>query len=293
MRLFMLLAVVLAPLDAWAFFCTRVGQEAGPSLSWSSRQVSYRFFGDGTEDLPGEREFDAVREGFAVWEDLVTNPADPCVPANAETDFDWVEDPARSTTDRIGFNYIDQSDNENLVIFRDDEWPYPGQTSTVIALSTVTFNSVTGAILDADIEYNSANFTFTDTDTTNQNDLLNTSVHEIGHSMGIAHNPLVSSASMFLTAPPGEVQKRDLSSDDCAAMAFKYPANAPNGYCDTLNASCGFCAPPEVVPQAVTVTQTASGGDVGGCAAAFPVALVPLTVTLLWFRRRVHRFKRG
>ncbi|MEO1174275.1 MAG: hypothetical protein AAFX94_19820, partial [Myxococcota bacterium] len=126
----LVLFLFLIPVDAWAFFCTRTGQDSGPSLSWSTRQVSYSFFSGGSTDLPDEREFEAVRQGFTVWEDLITAPADPCVPSTSATDFEWVEDPVRSTTDRIGFNYIDQTDNENLVIFRDDEWPYPGQAET-------------------------------------------------------------------------------------------------------------------------------------------------------------------
>ncbi|MEL7304206.1 MAG: matrixin family metalloprotease [Myxococcota bacterium] len=250
--------------DAAAYRCSRVDDDSGSSLSWSTRTVNYIFFEGGTSDIPGEDEFEAVRDGFAVWENLVTDPEDNCAPAEAMTDFRWIESPQRSSVDRIGYNFLDQDDNENLVIFRDDEWPYPGQENTVIALSTVTFNAVTGEILDADIEFNSAGFQFTTRDDNPVTDVLNTAVHEIGHSMGIAHTS-DPNASMFLQASPGQTIKRDLNCDDRAAMAFKYPSGEMNGYCDPPVESCGFCAPPGQLEAQIVATEVASGDDVGGC----------------------------
>ncbi|MEO1171105.1 MAG: matrixin family metalloprotease [Myxococcota bacterium] len=279
------------PTSAYAFNCTRVDGN-GSGLYWNSRTLVYTFFQGGTSDLPETEEFDTVREGFAVWENLVTDVDDVCVPSIAATDFRWQENPIRSTVDRVGFNYIDEGNNENLVIFRDAFWPYPGQEDTVIALSTTSFNTVTGELLDADIEFNSANFQFTTRDFNPVTDLLNTAVHEIGHSMGIAHSP-DRGASMFLQAVPGDTDKRTLNCDDRAAMFFKYPSGAPNGYCppDAVDQACGNCAPPGTLTETAIATQTAAGSDVGGCschsgASSLWLSLLPLG-WVLRLRRRV------
>ncbi|MEM6559594.1 MAG: matrixin family metalloprotease [Myxococcota bacterium] len=280
--------LVLSSADALAYRCSRVDEDSGSSLSWSTRSVNYTFFEGGTSDVAGDEEFEAVRDGFAVWENLVTDPEDDCFPSEAMTDFRWIERPERSSVDRIGYNFLDQEDNENLIIFRDDEWPYPGQENSVIALSTVTFNAVTGEILDADIEFNSAGFQFTARDDNPVTDVLNTAVHEIGHSMGIAHTS-DPNASMFLQASPGQTIKRDLNCDDRAAMAFKYPSGEMNGYCDPPVESCGFCAPPGQLEAQIVATEVASGDDVGGCSCrGGPAALGWMAATSLWllFRRR-------
>lgn len=257
--------VLLVPGIADAYICSRTDDTDGPALSWFSRAATYTFYDGGTSDINGEDEFDALRDAFAVWESLVTAPADSCQPAAASTDFIWIENPIRSNVDRIGYNFIDPDNNENLIRFRDDLWPYPGREDRDLALATVTFNRVTGEILDADVEFNTANNQFTARNLNPVTDLLNTAVHEIGHLLGLAHTP-DSSATMFGSAAPGETKKRDLNCDDYSAMVFKYPSGAPNGYCsDEIGQACGFCEPPGTVEQDVVALEVASGGDVGGC----------------------------
>ncbi|MEM6531107.1 MAG: matrixin family metalloprotease [Myxococcota bacterium] len=282
------LANVLSASPAWAFNCTRVDGD-GSGLYWNSRTVVYTFFQGGTTDITGVQEFGTVREGFAVWENLVTEVGDICSSDDEITDFRWQENPIRSTVDRIGFNYIDEGNNENLVIFRDGVWPYPGQEESVIALSTTSFNTVTGELLDADIEFNSARFQFTTGDANPVTDLLNTAVHEIGHSMGIAHTP-DRDASMFLQAAPGQLSKRTINCDDREAMVFKYPAGLPNRYCPggAIEQSCGFCAPPNSLNEVALATQVAAGSEVGGCSCneTSPGPWVALMIAAGWLRRR-------
>lgn len=281
---------LLLAANAYGYECIRVtdfsGADSGPSLAWFKRTVPYTFYAGGTADVPGEGEFDALRDSFAVWEQLVVDNPSACAMPGANTDFDWVEDPNRSSVDRIGFNYLDPDLNENLLIFRDDGWPLPGQETLVIALATTTFNFVTGEILDADIEFNSANFEFSTSSLDPKTDIMNTAVHEIGHSMGIAHTD-VQTASMFRSASSGELSKRDLACDDRDAMIFKYPSGSDLGYCSPAVSQCGFCAPPNSLTAIAEVREIARGSDVGGCSCAtssFPGLLFAALGGFLWAR---------
>src|SRR5690606_31560674 len=58
--------------------------------------------------------------------------------------------------DRVGFNTYEDH-NVNVITFRDDFWPHTGN---ILALTSVTFERQTGVIVDADIEFNTANFTY-------------------------------------------------------------------------------------------------------------------------------------
>lgn len=277
---------VLVPSAAQAYICSRADDNDGAALSWFSREVSYTFFAGGTSDINGEDEFDAIRDAFAVWESLVTGAGDSCQPASATTDFRWTESPTVSVVDRIGYDFISPGNNENLVLFRDEGWPYPGREDTDLALATVTFNRVTGEILDSDMEFNTANSQFTVRNFNPITDLLNTAVHEIGHLMGLAHTTDVN-ASMFGSAAPGEVKKRDLNCDDFSAMIFKYPSNAANGYCTgDITQTCGFCQPPGEVEQELIAIQVAAGEEAEGGCAATPASPWLVLVALGLIRRR-------
>src|SRR5690606_21413887 len=50
--------------------------------------------------------------------------------------------------------YNSDHGNANVIMFRDNDWPYAGANAT-LALTTITFNYETGEIFDADIEVNS------------------------------------------------------------------------------------------------------------------------------------------
>src|SRR5262249_33663180 len=66
--------------------------------------------------------------------------------------------------------YNQNQGNANIILFRDDGWPYASGNAT-LALTTVTYNLDTGEIYDADMELNSAQTPFTTGDTDVQFDL--------------------------------------------------------------------------------------------------------------------------
>ncbi len=259
--------------SARAWVCKRTDGDGslatGPSLSWSKRDLAFTIYGAGTSEIPSDQAFPVLRASFQVWAGV-----QGC--ATADTDDLTFTETLLSTTDRVGYDFEHPEQNENLLIFRDDGWPIPGQTD-VIALTTVTYVPLTGEILDADIEFNSYQFQFAVDGSSDHMDLMNAAVHEIGHYLGLAHSP-VSGSTMQATGRLGETSKRDLACDDRDAIVFKYPAGQPNRYCNPMEtnlcptfcaaAACGYCPPPDTLTRSATVSVVGSDDGRGGCNAA-------------------------
>ena len=120
--------------------------------------------------------------------------------------------------------------NANLVIFRDDGWPYPDERF-VIARTSITFDVITGAILDADIEVNSFRNEFSTGELQSSNDLQGVLTHEVGHFLGLDHT-LVENATMLADYALSNLGTRTLASDDRAGICSIYaPAAEPAPAC--------------------------------------------------------------
>jgi MYXO-CTERM domain-containing protein len=130
---------------------------------------------------------------------------------------------------------------------------------SALAVTSVVAAKQTGEIRDADIEVNAADHHWTDVAlhpdmAAGYQDLQNALTHEMGHLIGLDHscyqpasgvvhplddtgNPApdcnqapaeIRDSSMFPSATPGDLEKRDLSSDDQKAVCDIYPvANNP------------------------------------------------------------------
>lgn len=203
-----------------------------------------------------------------------------------------------------GFN--EDKGNANIVLFRDDSWPYSGAGS-VLALTTVTFNTKTGVISDADMEINAASpdKVLTTSDSDVQIDLQSILTHEAGHFLGLAHT-LVQDATMFSDYKPGSTTLRDLDEDDRAGLCAAYPpGRAGLGSCDPKAAtpsSAGFsalCSGDDVTATkpSTQTPQTTESDDSGSCATARGTpgarALAPLWLLALWGLRRKARRPRA
>lgn len=248
----------LWPHSTSAFECSRAPGAfgtPGPSLSWFSRTIPFTLHADGTSDVPGTEELDAVRAAFAVWTGV-----EGCASPGVFTDIIFEETPT-TTADRIGYDWLSPDDNENLIIFRDQGWPHQQE---LIGMSAVTFNQVTGEIIDVDIELNSQHSDFTVGDTGVAVDVLNTMVYNVGRLLGIGYSS-VEGASMYPMVAPGDTSKRDLACDDRDAVVFKYPSGLANAYCSPPEESCGFCAPPRELLAVPTFTVVETRDGVTGC----------------------------
>jgi hypothetical protein len=290
------------PLEAQAFVCARAATDAnniatGPSLAWPTRQVPFSLTNARTSQIDKSLSDSTLSQAFAVWQLLQLAPSMVAqCGALPGTDLTFVPTAAPASVTWVGYNFLDPGHNYNVVLFRDTAWKNAANAGDIIALTTTTYSAKSGEILDADIEFNSADFHFVtanpgDTDT----DLLNTAVHEIGHFVGLAHCGLVSCGHgevMEPTADHGETLKRLLKCDDRAGMVFKYPAGQPNGFCNgAVNAACGLCAAPQplgLIPR-VTLTRSDPGRGAPSCATGAEPSAWSLLLLAAVARRRLQR----
>ncbi len=126
---------------------------------------------------------------------------------------------------RLGKIYCDEaaffptSPNANVIVFRDESWTHD---EDAIALTTLTYDPRTGALLDADIEVNSFGLELTTTDTNVKADLQTVLTHEVGHFLGLAHSSLERS-TMYAYYDIDNKTLRLLSDDDASAICALYP----------------------------------------------------------------------
>lgn len=122
----------------------------------------------------------------------------------------------------------DGKGNVNLLAFRDEQWPHPNDPFHTLALTTVSFDLVTGEIFDTDIEVNTASGQLYLGPSGNGFDLASVLTHEAGHVLGLAHcddcagTPDDTMPSMFESALPGAAMQ-SLERDDQEGVCAAYP----------------------------------------------------------------------
>jgi hypothetical protein len=130
--------------------------------------------------------------------------------------------------------------NANVWIFRDSDWPYPGETST-LALTSTIFEKNSGALLDADVEINSFAVALTTTSVSHdvKKDLASIVTHEAGHFLGLGHSQ-VQQATMFAQYSAGDLNYRSLHPDDEAGVCAIYPPVRDTPMCIAPSPAHGF-----------------------------------------------------
>jgi hypothetical protein len=240
-------AVLLTPAAA-AAYCRTAGCEGvvgarcvpetpsdcGIVLAWPQDCLSYSLQADGTRFADLARVRELVRLGFDQWEGADCGGGATPKLALKETELVACAD---RTFDQTGAN-------ANLIVFRDDDWPYSQRG--VLALTTVTYGLDTGTIRDADMEINTADVTFTFDDAAPQYDFQSIVTHEAGHFLGLAHSQ-EEGATMVRDYQKGSVDLRSLAGDDVAGVCAVYPPGDP-----------GTCDP---TPEGGLVAECGSGGD--------------------------------
>ncbi|MBT6627188.1 MAG: matrixin family metalloprotease, partial [Gemmatimonadetes bacterium] len=196
-----------------AFLIQTYDGDDGPvTLKWRSDTVRYVLNATGSDDMQPAAAFGIIREAFATWSRVSTS--------RLEFQDDGVD--AGATANR--------RDRRNVVIF--DE---TGRTlsapagSGIIAVTRLNSDVFTGEISDADIIYNGRDFTFAADPVGDQIDLLDVTIHEIGHFFGLNHTPLTGHPALqptmnpFYSGSPGEASS--LAADDIAGISTMYPTS--------------------------------------------------------------------
>ena len=183
--------------------------DKGTPLRWYKSEVKMFYDYNGTRDIPGNAEWQAVNKSMDTWN---------AVDCNQPT----LEPGGLKQDGKSG--YWPHKDNYNLIrwVNNKDEWTqkYVGNED-VIAFTTVSFDLNTGEIYDADMDINDWNFNFGVDGSPSKYDVQNTVTHELGHVLGMDHSK-DPTATMYYSANKGDINKRTLAQDDKDGLCYLY-----------------------------------------------------------------------
>lgn len=186
---------------------------------WGADQFPLRYAlePEGDPRIGDGSDLEALRAGFEVW------AAVPGVEIEVEED----------TLSAVPEEAV-AGDGLNMVTFKDPQAAIPGFLAMAVVTSAERDTVVNGRwhapgeIIDADIVFNAAWFSFstpTHPGTVDAWDLRSVATHEVGHVLGLAHSS-VPSATMFYVVPP-DTSAASLAADDLALIRRLYGTSAP------------------------------------------------------------------
>ena len=265
-----ILAVLLICGEARPYSRSR-DPENGVCLWWNSRTMTYYINETCSVDTQLNNCLNAVQAAFNAWN------------GHACSDMQVVYG-GSTPRDDVGYNQS-KTNNINLVAWLESQWQTHDcppekpncRDPRAIGLTTTTYDTYTGQIVDADIEMNGEGFVFTTSVTTQVMDIHNTIAHEAGHTLGLDHSTN-REATMWKDATAGETKKRDLIQDDIDGLCFLYPAgeSTPRYYLSGGSEIMCYQNPPD---------------DNCGCGSGQPGGLVLLLfgIGLLGYRIKSNR----
>jgi hypothetical protein len=182
--------------------------QTGSCVSWSINESG----SDDVDDLDAVRG--ALQRAFGAWN------------ANGCSYLKFYETPVSSCGSKhIG--YSSEGGNVNLIVWCEEYWSsdYP---QGAVALTFVHYEEATGEIVDTDVAYNGAMFTFglvEDPESCDGiTDIQNTMTHEAGHMMGFDESD-VDGSTMWPYTFACDIEKRTLAEDDIAGLCALYPVD--------------------------------------------------------------------
>jgi hypothetical protein len=258
----------------------------GVPISWPGRCTSYSVAA-GSTSMRFRELSDVTDKAFETWRNVICPDGNP--PSIVSVD-------AFGPTFCQHHEYNSGQPNANAIIFLEGPWPHEDSTSA-LALTSVTFDTNTGVIFDADIEINgSGTFPISATDVVppGSYDLQAIVTHEAGHFLGLAHSNMAT-ATMWTQTETGSDAFRRLTRDDVDAICEAYPSRR-TAVCDYTPRQ-GFSAQCRMQVTRAGACSTASPppGSVDSLAKAgmWTSTLIGSTLLLVLRRRRLARRRQG
>jgi hypothetical protein len=146
--------------------------------------------------------------------------------------------------------YNSKAGNANIVLFRENDWPYPG-AANALALTTTRFDTKTGDLWDADIELNDVSTNFSIGDPIKGDDLLSVLTHEAGHFLGLSHSPIPDATMKAIYNPSTDgASFRSLAPDDMSGICTIYPPDRKPATtsCENRHGFSGQCGADQPPP---------------------------------------------
>lgn len=247
-------------------FCERDKNDClitGLPLAWRSSCVTIgvQQLGSPKNGISFDEVSKVVEQAFGAWMQADCGGAGPSIDVNLIGPIE------------CGLSeYNQQAANANLVVFREDEWPYIG-AANAIGLTTTRFDTRTGDLWDADIELNGVSQSLSIGDPIDGDDLLSVLTHEAGHFLGLSHSLDGEATMRAVYDPPRDgASFRSLSQDDVSGICEIYPIGRKpiTTSCENrhgFSSQCGADQPPREEEESGGCslnTRTGVGGSRAG-----------------------------
>jgi hypothetical protein len=224
-------------------------------LSWQTSAIPYGVGAAASKQVSLSEAIRVADLAFSTWNEISCPGGAPSAYAYDVGPLSWVPDGGTCSSTLGQCSPLSQ----NVIVFDDDVWPYDDLAST-LALTTVTYGVVDGAIFQAYTEVNTTPphlITTQEPPASGAYDLQAILTHEAGHFLGLAH-AADTSAVMYAYYLPGRIQ---LTDDDKAGFCAIYPPLV-----DPFTST----APPAFLPDGCWMAAGATHGD-GATGLLFPL----------------------
>jgi hypothetical protein len=266
---------------------------SGESLFWSSNCVTFSIQKDAAPKA-GVSYADieaSVKRGFVAWTKADCGGKSPSLRLT-------LSEPV--SCDASEYNL--KAKNANVIVFRENEWPYEG-AEDALGLTRVRFDTDVnvGELFDTDIELNAVSEPLAVGEpNANEVDLDSLVTHELGHALGLAHS-LDSGSTMLAGYTKGSKNARTLGDDDVAGVCETYPPGrkGASSSCEPrhgFSELCGAQQPVEAPPTAGSGNSDDEPNGSNSCAFAPPGSMgtggaswllgALSCVGIFWLRRR-------